>query len=745
LWVRRHPALAVAAAGALLLAVALAGGGWWWAAERAALERAVEGDLREMAQQQHRSSWPEARAALGRARARLGDRGPAALRRRLDQGGRDLELAARLDAIRLNRGAPVEGRVEANFNRERADREYESAFREAGLGEVGAGAGAVAARVESSPIKAALLAALDEWAVCAADKSRRDWVLDVARRADPDPAGWRDRARDPRTWDDPAALVKLAGEAPAADESVALLLGLGERLLNARQDATALLKKVRRARPSDFWANFSLALALYQKSPADSVRYFQAAAALRPGAVVALGYLGLALRKSGQTDEAVDCLRQAVRLAPTDATPHANLGRALAAKGLQDEAVQEYRQAIALEPQSVVVRANLGLALLQLRRVDAALDELRQAVRVDAACPLGHNALGIVLQFKGRSSEALAHFREAVRLDPELSGAHMNLGLALKALGQLDEAVAHCERAVRLEPQDANYHFSLGLVLKAAGRRDEAVEQYEQALQINPKLAAAHLHTGVILAERRRTDEAISRYQRAIKVNPKYAQAYAALGDALLLEGRLGDSLTAIRRCVELLPKKHPSRAAAERHLEGCKVLIALEGRLPAVLLGRDRPAHAGEGLQFAKLCRGKKRYAAAARLAAEAFARAPALARDLRTHERYEAACASALAGCGLGEDAAELSSAERARWREQARGWLRADLVAWARQLEGGSAAGRHRVQSTLTRWRADPYLAGLREPGALDRLSADERKDCLALWDEVAAVLTRAREPR
>ena len=45
----------------------------------------------------NQSSWPEARAALERAKGRLGDRGSADLRRRLDQGARDLELAARLD------------------------------------------------------------------------------------------------------------------------------------------------------------------------------------------------------------------------------------------------------------------------------------------------------------------------------------------------------------------------------------------------------------------------------------------------------------------------------------------------------------------------------------------------------------------------------------------------------------------------------------------------------------------------
>jgi hypothetical protein len=41
-------------------------------------------------------------------------------------------------------------------------------------------------------------------------------------------------------------------------------------------------------------------------------------------------------------------------------------------------------------------------------------------------------------------------------------------------------------------------------------------------------------------------------------------------------------------------------------------------------------------------------------------------------------------------------------------------------------------------LTRWRHEPDLAGLREPGELNKLAADERKECLALWAEVDTIL-------
>jgi eukaryotic-like serine/threonine-protein kinase len=50
---------------------------------------------------------------------------------------------------------------------------------------------------------------------------------------------------------------------------------------------------------------------------------------------------------------------------------------------------------------------------------------------------------------------------------------------------------------------------------------------------------------------------------------------------------------------------------------------------------------------------------------------------------------------------------------------------------------------VRKMLTQWQVDPDLAGLRESSAMDKLSTDERKECLALWQAVGNLLRRARE--
>jgi serine/threonine-protein kinase len=161
---------------------------------------------------------------------------------------------------------------------------------------------------------------------------------------------------------------------------------------------------------------------------------------------------------------------------------------------------------------------------------------------------------------------------------------------------------------------------------------------------------------------------------------------------------------------------------------------------LPAFLDGKYQPQDNYERLAFLGACQFMNRTRAMARLYADAFAAEPSLADDLGARHRCNAARAAALAGCGHDADATSLGNEEKARWREQARRWLRADLTSRACAFDAGSPATRGAIRLALTRWRIERDLAGLREPGELDKLPAEERKEWLALWAEVAAVLAR-----
>jgi tetratricopeptide (TPR) repeat protein len=642
------------------------------------------------------------------------------------------------------------------------------------LGRAGDDSAALAARVQDSAVRAEIVGALDDWASLCKEPARRAWLLTVARRADPDPA--RDRLRQPELWRDAAALTRVAREVRVAALSPQLATALGRALHASGGDATPLLSAAQARFPNDFWLNFHLAGTLYNAKRWDeALGYYRAALALRPEAVAVHYNLGLALYGKGRLDEAIDHYQYAVRLDPKHALAHYTLGNALYAKGRLDEAIDHYEHTLRLDPKDAYAHNNLGVALKAKGQLDEAIDHLHHSLRLNPEFVQAHYNLGLALYVKGQLDEAIGHYQQALRLDPTFAQAHYDLGLALQARGQLEEAIDHYQHALRLDPKHAQAHCALGNALYAKGRLDEAIDHYQQALRLDPKFAYAHNNLGNVLYIKGRLDEAIAHYQHALWLDPKYAQAHNNLGSVLQAKGRLDEAIAhyqhalgldpkyvnaynnlshallesgrfqearaVIRRWLDLLPAADPQRASALQRLKDGERLPALEARLPALLEGKAQPADAAEQRDLAELCKRYKRlYAVAARFYSAAFAAQPKLADDLQTQDRYNAACAAALAAAGQGADADKLGDAERARLRRQALEWLTVDLGAWEKRMKD-QPQERARVQQTLRHWKEDSDLVGIRETEALAQLPPAEREAWRKLWAAVEALLQRA----
>jgi eukaryotic-like serine/threonine-protein kinase len=698
------------AAAVLALVVVGAGSGLWLqrqAAERraeatrqeAALRHDVEAALGKASELQKRAHWDEARAVLDEAGGRLGEDGPADLWQRVRQARANLTLVGRLDAARLK----VVTWVDGHFDYATADRDYATAFREAGLGEVGEEVETVAARVRASAVREQVVAGLDDWAWVAKEPARRAWLLVVARRADPDP--WRDRFRDPAVWPDRAALERLAREADLAALSPQLLATLAKVLRLSGADAVPLLKAAQALHPNDFWLNYKLGTALLMaRQYDDAVGYLRVALALRPDSSAARNDLGLALQKKGASEEALGYFRRTIALDPNNAPAHHNLGNALQAKGLLDEALAAYRQALALDPTD----------------------------------PKTHNELGRALLAKGRTDEAIVHFQEALRLDPGYGSAHNNLGLALEARGQLDAAARAYRQAIDLDPTSAAAHVNLGDLLKTRGRLADAGTEFRRAIDLDPKNATAHYNLGNVLRDQGRLDDAVAAYHRAIELQPDLAEAYCNLGFALRRKGAFAEAAAAMKRGHELGSRKPRWPYPSARWVDDTVRLGALADRLPAVLAGAAEPADAAERIGYGEVCAVRKLYRTAVRFYAEAFTAEPKLQRAYR----YDAACCAALAGGGQGGEADRLDAAERAGLRRRALDWLRADLAASARQLESGRPEDRAAVRKRLEHWRRDRDLAGVRDASALVPLPAEEQDSLRQFWADVEALSQRTQ---
>jgi hypothetical protein len=170
---------------------------------------------------------------------------------------------------------------------------------------------------------------------------------------------------------------------------------------------------------------------------------------------------------------------------------------------------------------------------------------------------------------------------------------------------------------------------------------------------------------------------------------------------------------------------------------------VELDQRLPVLLKGEAKPAGTGEQIELAQLCRYKQLHAAEARFYRDAFSARPELAADPKMVHRYNAVCAAALAGCGQGKDAGPLAEPERARLRDQARDWLRAELGKWAKVLDSQPVTGAAGVRQWMEFWQQDTDLAGERDATALDKLPEAERLAWQTFWKDVEALAQCARK--
>jgi tetratricopeptide (TPR) repeat protein len=510
--------------------------------------------------------------------------------------------------------------------------------------------------------------------------------------------------------------------------------------------AIASFEKATKIDPKFALAHTSLGNALKGKGQVEeAIVSYRKAIKHDPKFATAHTYLGVALNKKGQVEEAIDCLHKAIALDPRNALAHASLGNALARKGQVDDAIACLKKAIELDSKFAPAHSDLGVALFLKGQVDQAIASWRQAIKLDPKLVSAHGALGDALKGKGKVDEAIASYREAVKLDPKLVMVHCHLGMLVWDKRHYDEAIACFRKAIALDPKLPWAHYCLGALLCDHKRDyDEAIACFRQAIKLDLKLALAHFCLGIAHHRKGQLDEAIASCRQAVALDPKHVQGHKLLSNVLLDRGRYAEARAAAARALELLSDKGSLHAWLSRQLRTCERLAKLEGRFPRLLKGEDRAASAQEGLDVALMCHHKRMNAAAARFFADAYATDPRLGDDLQVGQRYRAARAAAQAAAGNGEDAGKLDDKERARLRQQALDWLRAELALYTKLLAEAPPAARPLVQQTLMHWQKDPDLAGVRDRDTLAKLPAEERAACEKLWADLAALLKKAQTP-
>lgn len=200
--------------------------------------------------------------------------------------------------------------------------------------------------------------------------------------------------------------------------------------------------------------------------------------------------LGIALKRRGRGQDALEAYRRGLMLAPGESGCLHNLANLHRDSGRADDAVRWFRRAVALRPDDPQAARLFGAALRTIQRFE-------DAVRVlDAAASLPTSdgeATMLALE------RALAHFdldrpetcrdiaMQGLRIQPPHRGLRTVKAMAERRLGRFPEALATYRGLLAEHPSDADSWRLMGnLLAYSIGDLEQGVSAYRHALALRP-------------------------------------------------------------------------------------------------------------------------------------------------------------------------------------------------------------------------------------------------------------------
>jgi serine/threonine protein kinase/tetratricopeptide (TPR) repeat protein len=494
----------------------------------------------------------------------------------------------------------------------------------------------------------------------------------------------------------------------------------------------------------------------------------------------ALNSLGHLLRTTGRAAEAEQVHREALTLLEPLAATYLYLPH-------YDRAVANIQNNLGIDLQNL---GRLEDADLYFQKANALYEKLiRQSpeapdLQYELACAL-HNVAAVVRDQgqPGKAREmferAIRHEQKALETNPRNSAYREFLRNHYYMLGQTSVdlkdyrgAENAYRRALELAKPLADEFSSipdhrrqlgsclhqLGGILDKQRRAADAKDVYRQALAIREKVLVEsgnttddHSSLGATLNDLARmllkldefdearacAERAVVHQKAALKADPRNRTYLEFLRNHYRVQAILGTKMK----------NRGEAAAAFQRSVE---VTEELASDFPEMRLYREQVVSGS--LRLAELCKDARQILAQEKAYLVARAYLEKLAAAFPEQPQYKESLARVLislselaAPDGRAKVTTGLDDQERARLRDQALAWLRAELGDLRHQLNKEPAKAAPAILQQLQHWLQDTDFAGVRGDEALARLPEAERADWQKLWADVETLRRRAGESK
>jgi Tfp pilus assembly protein PilF len=203
--------------------------------------------------------------------------------------------------------------------------------------------------------------------------------------------------------------------------------------------------------------------------------------------------------------------------------------------GELEDAVDLLREALRAVGGRAPIYVELGLVYMAQGRDDLAELVLTKAAGLDEKNPIIWNALAMVSMERGKDQEAFERFDKASSLAPDYLDARFNIASVLIDAGDYARARSELEAVLARRPDDLGAKVALGVAHRGMGEHDRARGIWQDVVKAAPRHSAVRGDALFNLAV----------LEQDFAMNEKKAK-------------------DALDRFLQESPRKHPKRAEAE-------------------------------------------------------------------------------------------------------------------------------------------------------------------------------------
>ncbi|MBN1314064.1 MAG: tetratricopeptide repeat protein [Anaerolineales bacterium] len=304
--------------------------------------------------------------------------------------------------------------------------------------------------------------------------------------------------------------------------------------------------------------------------------------------------LGVAYRKIGKYDAAIQALSSAVQLVSNDVQSLAELAQTYLESDQAQTALSLLGWLTSQNQVDPILLYYCAVAAHETSDQDQAVETLQKAVEQRPEVASWQRRLSVWLRQAGRASDALEFAEKAIELSrdensSEQAKAHVELARGLRIEGRFQEAIEQWRTALELAPENGLWWKELGKLLLDAGQAETAIDCFSKAQKTQSCEGEAEaellLWWSKACLALDELNQAKKHLDRAVDLSPENPAVLAGLGHWQAASGKWQDALTSYQTALIKSRKKSgvPAGDRANYHFLVARAFHALASPVQAI------------------------------------------------------------------------------------------------------------------------------------------------------------------